>query len=160
MKRPWFSCSPVDESFFSTAPGIQTGVFEIDRPADEVWDELVAEHPLSWCRVLGNSIVWTSPKPFGVGTTRKAGALKGLAEIREEYFIWEEGRRQSFYAVQAAAPLFKRFAEDYVVEPRGEDACTFTWTIAYEPTLLGKGPLTKAINNTLFADTRKHFGAG
>ena len=159
MKRPWFKCRPVDETFFSEAPVRLVGTFEIDKPAAEVWDDMCAEHPLSWCRILGESISWTSPKPFGVGTTRSAGALKGLGEIHEHYFLWEEGKRQSFYALEAGAPLFRRFAEDYIVEPLGENRCRLTWTVAYEPTLLGKGPVNEAILKTMFTDTRKHYGS-
>lgn len=159
MKRPFFSLEPVDESFFSSAPVVLSESFEIDRPATSVWDDLASDQPLSWCRILGNGIEWTSPRPFGVGTTRTANALKGLSSICEHFFIWDEGSRQAFYAVEAAAPLFKRFAEDYQVEPQGENACTFTWTVAYEPTLLGKGPANKAIMRSMFADTRKHYSA-
>lgn len=159
MAKPLFKLQPVEENFFSTAPVVLSASFEIDRPAASVWEDLVAEHPLAWCRILGNGITWTSEKPFGVGTKRTAKALKGLSELREHYFIWEEGTRQAFYAEEAGAPMFKRFAEDYRLEPQGEGACTFTWTVAYEPTLLGKGPVNKAIMKTLFTDTRKHYGA-
>jgi len=158
MKRLWFEAAPVDESFFATAPVVLSETFEIGHPASRVWDELTAPHPLAWCRIIGeNGIDWTSEKPYGVGTTRVVKALKGLSTMHEHFFIWEDGRRKSFYTTKAAAPMFKRFAEDYVVEPAGETSCTFTWTIAYEPTLIGKGPVNKAIMRTLFTDTRKHY---
>jgi hypothetical protein len=160
MKIHKFTCEPVDESFFSSAPVVLTGNFEIDLPASSVWDDLVSEHPLAFCRILGgNAVHWTSPRPFGVGTTRRVNALKGLNDVDELYFIWEEGRRKAFYVTESGNPMFKRFAEDYLVEPRGDDACTFTWTIAYEPTLLGKGPVNKLVMKTMFADTAKHYKA-
>jgi hypothetical protein len=34
-------------------------------------------------------------------------------------------------------PLFKSFAEDYVVVPTGADSCRFTWRIAITPSALG-----------------------
>jgi hypothetical protein len=157
MKRPWFKTKPVDETFFDDAPERLVEIFNIDRPADQVWAELVGEHPLSWCRILADGISWTSEKPFGVGTTRTVKALKGASAMHEYYFKWDEGERMSFYVLEAAAPLFKRFAEDYVVEPTSETSCKFTWTIAYEPTLLGKGPINKWLLNTLFVDTHKHY---
>ena len=40
--------------------------------------------------------------------------------------MWEEGRRHSFAAYESTAQLFKRFAEDYLVEPDGDDTL-FTW---------------------------------
>ena len=107
--------------------------FEIAKPAAEVWAELTADDALHWCRIL-QDVSWTSPRPFGVGTTREVKALQGANMLREHYFLWEEGRRHCFYAVESTGPLFKSLAEDYLVEPRGADACRFTWTIAVAPT--------------------------
>ncbi len=87
-------------------------------------------------------------------------ALWGAQQLREYYFLWEEGRRHSFYVDETTSPLFKSLAEDYLVEPRGADACRFTWTVAVTPTTLGRPgtPVTKAILKTLFTDTARHYG--
>ncbi|MEV4420332.1 SRPBCC family protein [Patulibacter sp. NPDC049589] len=151
---------PVDEAFFASAPSIYKETFAVPRPASAVWGELVEQKPLDWCRLLSGK--WTSERPFGVGTTRQMKVLGGAITVQEHFFVWEEGHRHAFYVTSANLPLFKRLAEDYVVEPDGEDACRFTWTIALEPTTLGKpgGPLNKLIFGSLFSDTRKHFAAG
>ena len=158
MRRPSFKNEPVDETFFGSAPVLLSETFEIARPAADVWAELTADDTLSWCRII-DKVTWTSPRPFGVGTTRTVKALKGGNVIDEHYFRWEEGRRKSFYVVEASAPLFKRFAEDYLVEPVSDSSCRFTWAIAYEPKR-GMGA-AKALNNrllgTLHTDTRKHY---
>jgi hypothetical protein len=149
----------VDESFFETAPVKLVGVFDIARPAAEVWAEITEDNPLSWCRIL-KRIDWTSPRPFGVGTTRTARALGGTMVIDEIFFRWEEGRRKSFHVVEASVPMFRSLAEDYLVEPTGDDSCRFTWTVAIEPRP-GMGLLTpgnKALLGTLFRDTRRHYG--
>lgn len=160
MKRPWFKAQPVDETFFDSAPVRLVGRFEVKRPAADVWEELVSDDPLPWCRVI-DGIDWTSGRPFGVGTTRTVFALKGLNVFKERFFRWEDGRRKSFYVTEASAPMIKRFAEDYLVESDGDDACVFTWTIAYEPSLLGRpgDPINRRLLGTLFSDTRRHFGA-
>lgn len=151
---------PVDEAFFASAPSIHKETFQVPRPASAVWAELVAQKPLDWCRLLSGK--WTSEQPFGVGTTRQMKVLGGAITVQEHFFVWEEGHRYAFYVTSANLPLFKRLAEDYVVEPDGENACRFTWTIALEPTTLGKpgGPLNTVIFGSLFSDTRKHYGAG
>ncbi len=131
MKRPWFKTEPVDEAFFDSAPVILREAFDVPLPASRVWSELTADNPLSWCRIL-QRITWTSAPPYGVGTTREARALGGLNVLRERFFRWEDGARQSFYAVEVSVPGFERFAEDYLVEPTSESACRFTWTIAIE----------------------------
>jgi hypothetical protein len=156
---PWFKCRPVDETFFSTAPMRLRAGFEIPRPAAAVWDELTGEHPLHWCRIL-DDVRWTSERPFGVGTTREVNALRGANKLREHYFLWEEGRRHSFYVVETTAPIITSLAEDYLVEPKGADACRFTWTIAVAPSALGRPgtPVNRALLKTLFTDTARHYG--
>lgn len=159
MRRPWFKAQPVDETFFEAAPFRLKGEFDVPRPAADVWAELTEDNPLSWCRIL-QEITWTSPRPFGVGTTRTAHALRGLNVINERFFRWEEGRRKSFYVLEATTPLFRRFAEDYLVEPTSDTSCRFTWTIAADPHPLARpgGALNKRLLGTLFTDTRKHYG--
>ena len=159
MERLWFRCEPVDESFFEAAPVRMSAAFEVPRPAAEVWGELTADDALHWCRIL-QDVRWTSPRPFGVGTTREVKALQGANMLREHYFFWEEGRRHSFYVIESTGPLFRALAEDYLVEPRGTDACRFTWTIAVEPTAIGKPGtrLNRAILKTLFTDTARYYG--
>lgn len=151
----------MDETFFETAPLKLRGEFEASRPAAAVWAELTEPNPLGWCRII-NRIEWTSPQPYGVGTTRTVYSLAGTNVLRERFFRWEEGARKSFYVIEASVPLFRAFAEDYLVEPTGPDSCRFTWTIAAEPnrvTALGN-PFNKRLLGTLLTDTRKHFAGG
>jgi Polyketide cyclase / dehydrase and lipid transport len=161
VRLPTFSCQPVDEQFFDHAPVVLRESFDVPRPAEEVWAELVAEQPLSWCRIL-DGVAWTSPRPFGVGTTRTVRSLRGANVLHERFFRWEEGRRKSFHAERASAPLFRRFAEDYLVEPTGDSAARMTWTIAFEPQPLARltAPVNRRILGTLFSDTRIHYAGG
>lgn len=154
-----FPTQPVEEWFFETAPMRLAEVFEISRPAAQVWDELTAENTLSWCKLL-RSVTWTSPRPFGVGTTRTARTIANATVLNEHYFRWEEGRRQSFYVLESNLPLFRRLAEDYLVEPTSETACRFTWTIAIEPYAVTRpaNPVNRLVLSTLFRDTRRHYG--
>ena len=160
MKRPWFDTRPVDERFLAEAPVRLVAVFAISRPAASVWADLTGENPLSWCRIL-DRVTWTSERPFGVGTTREVVALKGLNVFHERFFRWEEGRRKSFMVQKASAPLAKAFAEDYLVEPTGDASCAFTWTVAYEPSAVGKpgDAVNRRLLSSLFKDTQKFYGA-
>jgi hypothetical protein len=147
----------VDEAFLASAPTRFVDTFDIALPASEVWAELTRDGTLDWCR--GLEITWLSPRPFGVGTKRQAKVLGGLVRVQEEYFIWEEGRRKAFYVTSARPPFYRRSAEDYVVDALGPDRCRFTWTLAFELTLLGKlnSPVSSPIIKRLFTDTRRHF---
>lgn len=160
MARPWFSLKSCGEEFLASAPQRQAAVLEIPRPAAQVWDALTADDTLSWCRAL-SGVTWTSPRPFGEGTTRTVRTPLGALLLKEVYFRWEEGRRKSFYVSQATLPLFRRFAEDYLVEETSPTSCRFTWTVASEAAPAGRpgAPLNARITRSLFADTRRHFNA-
>lgn len=155
-----FPVKRCDASAFDVAPTRYSDTMAISRPSAEVWNALVADGTLGWCRMLGGA-QWTSPRPFGVGTTRTIKVAFGALFLREYFFRWEEGRRKSFYVTEANLPLFRYFAEDYLVEPDGPNACRFTWTLAGESTPIGapKAPILSAIARSLFKDTRKHFNA-
>ena len=157
---PRFKLQPVDETFFDSAPKRFAETFEINKPAAEVWDELVEDGALSFCRSLKGA-KWTSPRPFGVGTTRTMPALYGALVVEERYFLWEEGRRQSFYAERTSLPMFRRFAEDYVVEETSPTTCRFTWVIALDPYPAARpgDPLNAFLVKGLFKDTKRHFAA-
>ena len=161
MARLWFPTHPVDEHFFDAAPFRLAETFDIPRSAERVWAELTGENPLSWCRLL-SKVTWTSPRPFGVGTTRTVQTVANAGVLEEYFFRWEEGRRKSFYVLEATVPLFRRFAEDYLVEPSGEDSCRFTWTIAVQPRAGTRptNPVNRLVLSTLFSDTRRHYATG
>jgi hypothetical protein len=154
-----FALKPCDAATFENAPTIFRDAMEIARPASDVWSELVADGTLGWCRALAGA-KWTSPRPFGLGTTRTM-RVAGALVIHENYFRWEEGRRKSFYVVEANLPLFDYFGEDYLVEETAPGACRFTWTMAGRSTPLAApgAPLLRGLVGSMFADTRKHFGA-
>lgn len=152
-----FTLQPVDGDFFDTAPVRHVLTVDIERPAADVWAELTGDSPLWWCRTL--DIAWTSPRPFGVGTTRTARVLRGALTIQEDFFRWEEGRRKSFSVLRANLPFFRRFGEDYLLEPVGTASCRLTWTIALEPSAAGRfgGAVNRLLINDMFRDTRRHF---
>lgn len=161
MRGPRFDATPVGAEFLDSAPLRLSETFEIGKPAADVWAELIEDNPLRWCRIL-RGIEWTSPRPFGEGTTRTARALGGALVIDEVFFRWEEGRRKTFRAVATSIPLFRSLAEDYLVEPAGENACRFTWTIAAAPRTLTRpaDPVNRRLLQSLFTDTRRHYGIG
>lgn len=155
-----FKLQPVDEAFFEAGPWRFMRAFEIGWPANEVWAELVADGALSFCRSLRGAR-WTSARPFGVGTKRTMPSLLGALVVEEVYFRWEEGRRQSFSAERTSLPMFRRFAEDYLVEETSPSTSRLTWTIALDPNPLARlgKPLNVMIVNSLFIGTRRHFRA-
>jgi len=145
---------PIDLSFFDSAPNVYEDQWDINVSAKRFWPDLV-DNPLHWCR--GLKIRWTSPRPFGVGTTRHVSVL-GAIQADENFFLWEEGVRFAFHFTRANLPLFRRFGEYYEVQPTGPDSCRFIWKIAGEPTLVGKAaaPMNSLIFRSLFNDTARY----
>jgi hypothetical protein len=128
----WHPLEPADESFFTDAPFVHRYPVDLDVPPEAVWAALASDASLAAWRLPIKRLTWTSPRPFGIGTTREVILSGGLIGIRERFFRWEDGRRMSFAATECDRKLLRRFAEDYLVEPR-PGGSTFTWTIATEP---------------------------
>lgn len=126
----------VESDYFSSAPTRWSRTFLIPKPAAEVWAELTGESPLNWVDNL--SLRWTSPRPLGRGSTREANLFGGALQLKEYFFIWEDGHRYSFYATEANTDNLVSCAEDYRVEARGDDASAFTFTVAMTLTEEGK----------------------
>lgn len=151
-----FDLAPADEEFLTAAPQRYSFSKELPSPAQQVWAVLAGDEPLDFVR--GLTVRWTSPAPHGVGATRKAFGAFGAIRFDERYFIWEDGRRTAFTVERSNVPLFRRFAEDYVVEPTA-GGCRFTWVFAVEPR--GPRPVAAAngaVQRALFAQLARDFG--
>jgi hypothetical protein len=87
--------------------------------------------------------------------------MGGAMIVDGHFFIWEEGRRCAFFVTKLNVPLFKSFAEDYVVEPSGAGGCRFTWRIAMTPSALARpgAIVNKLMANRTFRYTGRYFNA-
>jgi hypothetical protein len=127
----WHPLDAADADFLASAPHIFRYQKRFAAPPEKVWQSLISDESLAAWSPMIRELTWTSPRPFGVGTTREVSPPVG-PRVRERYFLWDEGHRHAFYVYESSMPLFKRFAEDYVVEPDAAGT-SFTWTIAMEP---------------------------
>jgi hypothetical protein len=148
-----------DESFLEDATRRVVVDVDVARPASEVWAELTEDGPMaSYCRAI-SSITWTSPRPFGVGTTRTTRVLGGLITLHEHYPHWQDGRRKVFVGVRTVPPVLRRVSEEYLVEPIDANHCRFRWTAVWEPTPLGRpiGVIGRAVFASIARDIERHF---
>lgn len=161
----WYSVDPVDEDFFSSAPHVFRYSKKFAAPVDEVWESLTSDESLAAWGSTVSSLNWLSSRPFGVDATREVVLASGLARVRERFFHWDEGRRYSFAVYEANVPLFRHFAEDYVVAPEPSDdrSTRFTWTVAIEPRKVfaipfkALAPVLKLALGKMVADGERHF---
>jgi len=157
----WYPLQSADEDFLRAAPHVFTYQKRFAAPPQTVWESLTSDESIAaWGSTL-KSVNWTSPRPFGVGTTREVAPPVG-PRLRERYFLWDEGRRHAFAAYESTAQVFHRFAEDYLVEPDGSDTL-FTWVVALEPnsrlTLPVKvlAPAIKALFGKMPSDGQRYW---
>ena len=128
----WHPLEPVDLGTFATAAQVHRYPIKLPVPPARVWESLQSDESLKAWGLGVRRLTWTSPRPFGVGTTREVVLPLGLMTVRERFFRWDEGSGYSFYVVEADRPGLESFAENYVVEPDG-DGTLLTWTIAIQP---------------------------
>ncbi|KUI01608.1 SRPBCC family protein [Mycobacterium sp. IS-3022] len=159
----WYPLAAADADFLVSAPHVFRYEKRFAAPPERVWESMVSDESLAAWGPSVKSVTWTSPRPFGIGTTREAVPAGG-ATLRERYFQWEDGHRKSFYVYESTLPLFKRFAEDYIVDADG-DSTLFTWVVAVEPKralalpVKVLAPLLKAGLGRIPADGQKYFAA-
>lgn len=113
-------CKDVGEDYLAGANAKASHAFSV--PAEAVWAALLdAKAWTEWLPITG--VTWTSPQPFGVGTTRTVDIKQN--KVEEYFFAWEEGRRMAFRFVRATLPL-SAGVEDYRVVPTAT-GCELHW---------------------------------
>ena len=79
-------------------------------------------------------IEWTSPRPFGAGTTRTA-TLAGGVKIHEVFLAWDVGERMAFYFTGSNWNLpalgLEGLIEDYRVTDLSDGRSRLVWTLAF-----------------------------
>ncbi|MBD2858517.1 SRPBCC family protein [Spongiibacter sp. KMU-158] len=84
-----------------------------------------------WAKPI-QKVEWTSPQPFGIGTTRTVFMSGGMTGY-EEFIAWERGREMAFCFTHCSKPNVDSFAERYEITPLAEDRCRLVWTMAMKP---------------------------
>ncbi len=128
---PMYPCRKVGLAFFDEAPFRFEASVEVEAPPERVFD--IFEDARSWPAwvPLIKRVEWTSPKPFGVGTTRTVTMVGGLV-ADEEFIAWEPGKRMAFYFRATSQKNLVAFAEDYRVTDLGNGRSRIAWRVAME----------------------------
>lgn len=123
---------PVGEEYLAGAKQASV-VHRFPFPPEMVWNALL--DPVAWTEWLPiTKVTWTSPKPFGTGTTRTVEI--GPQIVEETFFAWDDGRRMAFRFEASTLPV-SAAVEDYRVVPV-EGGCEMRWSgKASAPLFLG-----------------------
>lgn len=131
-KLPYYSCERFDESFYDTAPVRFVNHVTLPVTPEQLFE--IFEDADSWTKWVPGiaGVEWTSPKPFGVGTTRTVRFVGGM-EVYEDFTAWKTGKEMAFLFTGITQKIWSQFGEHYAVTDLGEGRCHLTWTVAYEP---------------------------
>ena len=97
------NCEPVGLDYFASSPVRIVSEVTVKASAAQAFAalEAAAAWP-KWAPAITN-VEWTSPRPFGLGTTRTVSMVGGM--VAEESFIgWEQDRLMAFYFTRANMP--------------------------------------------------------
>lgn len=156
----WYGLNEAAGDVVGAAATRHVHVVDLAAPPAAVWSALTAHDALvSWSPLI-TGVEWSTPRPFGVGTTRVVTLGPGLVSLRERFYRWEEGKRMTFSVDAVTRPMFTTFGEDLRLDET-LDGTRLTWTFAYTgvPALrqamkLG-GPLTGRLMGGIAHGIRK-----
>ena len=129
---PFMECRLFEPEFFDSAPCRYVNVVELPVSAEQAFD--VFEDPESWPKWAPGigSVEWTSPKPYGPGTTRTVRFWGGMA-VYEDFNVFDRPREMCFRFYGTSERVWNAFGERYRVEALGDDRCRLEWTVAFDP---------------------------
>jgi hypothetical protein len=128
----------VDEHLVETGRGRAIAEREMAVSATQLFATL--EDGPSWTKWTGaiREVIWTSPKPFIIGTTRTL-KLGGGITLDEVFWAWEPGRRMGFSVTAASIGWLSGLSEVYEITPLSSERCKLRWVVAASfPGMLGK----------------------
>ena len=154
-------CKEVGMEYFDTAKNCYKAIVEIDATPEQIFACFEdAEAWPAWAPPITN-VEWTSPKPFGLGTTRTVKMIAGL--VGDEVFIaWDYPKRMAFCFTHSSQSLVESFGEDYVVTPLPNGKTQVVWTMAMTAKGFGNvtmglfGPFMRMANQWMFNRFKKY----
>jgi hypothetical protein len=127
----YFQCTPVGLEFLQQTKNVFRAEEIVRATPDQIFDVFEDAHSWTVWAMPIQHVEWTSPKPFGIGTTRTVSMLGGM-DGYEEFVAWERGKRMAFTFVGCSKDATEKFLEDYRVTDLGDGSCKVEWYMAME----------------------------
>ena len=133
MSNERYETDKVDMSYFQTAPYLFRSEVTIRCTPQQLFASFEDEHSWSAWAMPITKVEWTSPKPFGIGTTRSVSMLGGLIGY-EEFLAWEPNTHMAFRFNQVNKNnAIASFGENYDVTDLGNGLVKLVWTVGMAP---------------------------
>ncbi len=143
----------VDLSYFTTAPFIFRSEVTIRCTPQQLFSSFEdADAWPAWAMPI-TKVKWTSPQPYGIGTTRSVSMLGGMIG-HEEFLAWEPYTHMAFRFNQCNKKAISAFAEDYRVTDIENGLVRVVWTVGMSPT--GAGAFIMKFTRGLLAFGLQH----
>jgi hypothetical protein len=126
----WFALDPCELDFCERSPRriVNEAVLPLD--AARAFELIASSDELgSWLQDFV-SCTWTSPAPYGVGSTRDVRLR--LFSVTERFIAWQPGERLAFTMTATTLPVFSRAVEDLKLTPLAPDRTRLSWTAHYD----------------------------
>jgi carbon monoxide dehydrogenase subunit G len=156
---PTYLCDKVDDAWIDSAPVRLVNAVDVDATPEQIWTALEdASAWPRWATVITN-VEWTSPRPFGVGTTRTV-TMRARMVADEEFISWAPPSRMGFRFNGASMDGVRAFAERYTLDPLPGGGTRVVWVMAMAP----KGvstvivPVTRLPMRLMFGRMLRKFG--
>ena len=157
----YFECTPVGLDFLQQTKNVFRAEEIIKASPETIFEVFEDEHAWTVWAMPIQKVEWTSPKPFGVGTTRSVHMLGDMVGY-EEFIAWEPGKRMAFTFVGCSKDATEKFLEDYRVTDLGNGSCRVEWYMAMEPRGFSRNlmwmtrPLLRFANRRMFKKFREY----
>ena len=143
-------CEKVGVDFVDTAPYRFSNSVDLRITPEQVFEVMAdASAWPRWAKVI-TKVTWTSPPPYGPGTTRTVDMRGGLVAT-EEFLVWEPSTTIAFRFNEASEKTIRAFAERYDVL-RTATGCRLTWNLSLDVDGPARRtmPIARPINNLAF----------
>ena len=127
----YYECTPVGLEFLEQTKNVYRSEVVVKATPEQIFE--VFEDDVAWTvwALPIQRVEWTSPKPFGVGTTRTV-YMMGDMNGYEEFIAWEPGKRMAFTFLGCSKENPEKFLEDYRVTDLGNGTCRVVWYMAMD----------------------------
>ena len=156
----YFKCDKVGVEFLEQTKNVFVAREIIKATPEQIFDVFEDAHSWTvWAKPI-QKVEWTSPMPYGVGTTRNVHMMGDMIGY-EEFVEWERGKRMAFSFVGCSKDATERFLEDYRVTDLGDGSCRVEWYMAMEVRGLSRHmmfmtrPIMRVANRYMFGKFKK-----
>jgi len=157
----YFECTPVGVEFLEQTKNVFVAKEIVRATPAQIFEVFEDAHAWTVWAMPIQKVEWTSPKPFGVGTTRNVHMMGDMIGY-EEFVEWEHGKRMAFTFLGCSKDATEKFLEDYRVTDLGDGTCSVEWHMAMDVKGFSRHmmPLTRPImrmaNRRMFKKFREY----